>query len=111
MGIIILMVVAAFIAGVIAAIIFSAVRIKFVGQDLDSTIYEINQSIESAQGFDFAFLISRLERLSTKAQATFAYQYIHMLSPNKKMLGTVRRYLDNIERETGKPIKAQGKTL
>lgn len=65
-------------------------------------------------GLDFSLMIEKLSRMSVKAQATFAYQYTQMLrnTGSKRMIGTVKRYLELAEvKDPDTVSKTKGKAL
>lgn len=74
------------------------------------------EQIEGAvteSGYNFEVIINLISEMSPKAQATFAYLYVQKVSKNKKLFGTIRRYMDMQATETGlkKPLVVKGKSL
>lgn len=62
-------------------------------------------------GYNFEDIILALEKLSPKARATFAYLYVSSISKDKRLFGTVRRYIDMKAAGIVVPQKPKGKGL
>lgn len=83
---------------------------KWISRDDQKLAVKISGLMENG-GYSFDDIILLLERLSPKARATFAYLYVSSISKDKRLFGTVRRYIDMKAAGVVVPQKPKGKGL
>lgn len=63
---------------------------------------ELTFTILGAESYDFKRITEVIAGLSGRAQATFIFLYIQAIAKDKRMLGTMRRYLNGVDTEAPK---------
>lgn len=106
----------AILCGILSMLVVGYLLLRAVGafkwdkyNDSDK-VSEIETSMKEG-GYNFESVIEMLEKLSPKAQATFAYYYVQSVSKNNRLLGTLKRYLDMKAAGVVIPQRAKGKGL
>lgn len=110
MGIIITWIPIAFV------VIITILKLRELSRTQDSPDNITKEQIEASiatGGYNFEVIINLISEMSPKAQATFAYLYVQKVGKNKKLFGTIRRYMDMQATESSleKPVFVKGKTL